>query len=131
MEIVNLLPHVVRIFSPSDKGTLTLFDRVGDPVQGEILLEIPPSGEVAKARPLDTPAGVVEGGGVKIPTVRRGFSDPSGLPAPQEGVLFLVNFIVASAAREAGRNVDDLLIPGTLLKNEEGVPWAVTELVRP
>jgi hypothetical protein len=109
MTIINLTPHEV-----------TLLD--GD---GNVVRCIPTSG-VARAAKRDRPAAPVDG----VPTVRSDFGEVTDLPAPSDGVFYIVSSIAAQAAAASGRPTADLLIPGTVRRDEEGRPLGVTELAR-
>lgn len=94
MKFINLTPHAIT-----------------DALTGA---SFPPSGEVARVAATFTPAG--EAGGVQL--FRRTFGEVAGLPAPQDGVLFIVSALVADAAK--GRT--DLVSPGELVRNADGQP---------
>lgn len=98
--ISNLTPHPVsvrvgessRVFNPAERPA-----RVAQAYQ--------PAG-----------AGNLEG----IPLVRSEFGAVDGLPAPAPGVYFIVSRLVAEAARRAGRQVSDLLIPTNFVRDDKG-----------
>lgn len=60
------------------------------------------------------------------------FGEVTGLPAPQEGVLYIVSGLVLTAAKAAGR--DDVVAPATghpeVVRNEAGHIVSVPGFVR-
>jgi hypothetical protein len=107
--ILNLTPHVVTVLADD----------------GSVVREFPSSG-LARALKRDVPAAPLYG----VPTVRSEFGPVEGLPAPTDGVFYIVSSITAHAAKSLGRSTDDLLIPGTVLRDLEGRPIGVRELAR-
>ena len=99
MAILNLTPHAVNIVK-----------------DGEELLSIPPSGVVARATQSDVTVGQVEG----IEVVRTTFGDSTDLPDPVEGVWLVVSLATATAAKAAGRTVDDLLLTSGPVRDVDG-----------
>lgn len=96
--IVNLTPHDVEIFT----------------AQGRIVF--PPSGKVARCNLDRNAVGTFTIDGKSIPLSHNTLGVVNGLPEPQEGIYYIVSFMVASAAPE--RN--DLLIPDAPLKDGNG-----------
>lgn len=124
MNLVNLTPHSLAIHTP--EGVFTLA----------------PSGEVARVATINeeaAPIGITrtachgECGGCgqldgecvceqlgvpwSIPTVRTSYGEVTGLPAPEEGKVFIVSGMVASAAPRP-----DVFSPGDLVRDESGRP---------
>ncbi len=66
-------------------------------------MDVPPSGQVARCATIATDAGsvVVDGNTVRLRSVKMG--DISGLPAPQDGVMYIVSQPVLQAAKLSGR----------------------------
>lgn len=91
MEIVNLTPHAIVI------------------VNGATFA---PSGQVARCATTSSPAG--EHGGIAL--VRTSYGEVVGLPAPAEGVLYVVSALVRAAL--PGRS--DVASPGDLVRDESG-----------
>ena len=87
-KLINLTPHDLIIFKDGSKTI------------------IPASGKVARVSSVDTPRGDIDG----IPVVARGFGDVVDLPAPQDGVIYIVSVMVLSAL--AGKR-DDVVAPDT------------------
>lgn len=104
--LVNLTPHAIT-------------------VQGDGTLILPPSGKIARLAVARAarPAVVVSPGEypglsspVTLPVVRPTLGEIADLPAPTEGVLFIVSALVAEAAKRA-----DVLSPGELIRDDKGV----------
>lgn len=112
MQLVNLTPHSLTLFTP----------------QG--VVELPASGQLARVRSTSEPAGEVLG----MPVVRSSFEPVSGLPAPELGKCFVVSSLVLAALRAEGVSRNDLLAPGTgpndgAVRNSTGQVVGVTRLV--
>jgi hypothetical protein len=108
MKIVNLMPHPLVI--QRGDGTRETFEPVGLARVGST------PGEIE----------VVEGVSFAAPTI---YGELEGLPAPQEGVVYVVSMPVASRAKRA-----DVVSPGTGPNDgcirEGGQVVAVTRLIR-
>lgn len=87
----NLTPHAVNIYDL--KG------------EREILV-VPPSGTHARAEVSYTPDGEVDG----VPATRATYGEVVGLPAPTEGVNYIVSSMVAAHPSVVGRK--DVFAPG-------------------
>lgn len=57
-----------------------------------------------------------EHAGVEL--ISKKFGELEGLPEQEEGTIFVVSIIAATAAKEAGRN--DCVVPGEVIRDEEG-----------
>lgn len=114
--IKNLTPHPFVLFSKEDN----------------ILLTIPPTGEMARVAETNESDGFVVIGGVEVPVFRKEFTgDVVGLPAePEEGVTFIVPLLTAIAAKAAGRSTEDLLVPGAPHRNAQGTVDGAYSLAR-
>jgi hypothetical protein len=112
MNFVNLTPHSIVLSLPDGSE-----------------INIPSSGEVARVATLPAAPRQVEG--VPIPVVPSpAYGDVTGLPAPVEGVAFLVSGLVLS--RCGGRG--DVFAPATgpadgAIRDERGQIRAVSRLV--
>lgn len=110
MKFINMTPHPVRIYRA---GTP---DRVEDPDDG-VAMVLEPSGKFARLSESvlgeDT---VLNDEGVEIPVSLVSYAEVEGLPAPQEGVAYVVPLMTALAAAER----DDLLVPYEQVRNLEG-----------
>jgi len=94
---VNLTPH-----------DLTVLD--GD---GNVMLNIPPSGDVARVDVQHTLQDRVAG----VPMYGTVYGDVTGLPAPRDGVIYVVSGLVRSAVDR-----DDVVSPGKLVRDDDGRP---------
>ena len=94
--LVNLTPHALNI--RCEDGTFC---------------ELEPSGDIARVAVENKPHLDVAAGNLSIPTTLTVFGEVEGLPAPQDGVIFIASALVAArAARE------DVLSPGELIREE-------------
>lgn len=113
MRLINLTPHVIRV------------------VLNEQILEIPPSGIVARVTVATSVVGTIEVDGVQIPIHAHRYGEVENLPPPQEGVLYIVSGRVLEAA--SGRH--DLVAPDTspqnVVRTSDGQVWGVRALVAP
>lgn len=111
MDLINLTPH-----------TLNLHTAHG-------VQEVPASGQLARVRSTPELVGAVAG----LPVYRDTFGVVEGLPAPQDGVAYLVSGLVLSALKDAGAARPDVLAPGTgpqdgAVRNERGQVVGATRL---
>ena len=95
---------------------------------------VPPSGTVARVH--SVPGTQREIAGLMVPVYGPdGFGAVEGLPAPREGVCYVVSAIVGLAVAKAGGR-DDVLVLGTgpadeTIRDAKGAVIAVTRLKRP
>lgn len=88
---INLTPHEIRLLPEAG---------------GEVVL--PPSGEVARCAVERRVIGHALCDGVTVPLHRTVLGAVQGLPAPRDGVVYVVSALVAQAARRADVvSVDD------------------------
>lgn len=106
----NHTPHVIVITSPN----------------GEVITTLAPSGAAPRLQ-LDVRPDVQLDG---IPVVTTTTGVITGLPDPQPGVHLIVSQVIAAAARDAGRTVEDLLVPHGQVRNDKGQPIGCTALAR-
>jgi len=90
---VNLTPHALNVHTPDG------------------VLDLAPSGGVARVATVETPAGSVGG----VPTVSTSYGEVTGLPSPTEGTIYIVSGMVASASPRG-----DVMSPGPLVRDEGG-----------
>lgn len=105
-KFVNLTPHTIKIFS------------------GDTTVEIEPSGIVARVVTEEERVGEING----IPLISRKLGEPENIPAPQDGVVYIVSAMVLNAI--ADRN--DVVAPdtgATAIRDDAGRIMAVTRLV--
>lgn len=81
--------------------------------------DLPPDVAAALAEDLDELDGVEEGR-QHIPIGRAAWGQVVGLPAPEPGIYHVVSVIVAEAAVDAGRTIDDLFVPGDQIRDDRG-----------
>lgn len=107
MKLVNLTPHALNVVTGADT-----------------LVTIEPSGDIARVSVQYTIKGNCNG----IPLYETIYGNLQGLPEPAEGTMYVVSTLVASAAKELGR--DDILSPGELVRDENGQPVGCRGLVK-
>lgn len=95
---VNLTPYTINILNENDQEIMT----------------IPASGIVARYSQSEETVMTIDG----INVTRQTFGDVFDLPEPQDGSFFIVSRLVAMAAPDRL----DLLIPGPLVRNDQGQP---------
>lgn len=101
MQLINLTPHKITIIG-SD---------------GETMCEIAPSGVIARAASVIVDDGSING----VPVVRTSYGLVEGLPESVDETMYIVSSLTATAAKRSGRTIDDLLIPGRMVRDEEGI----------
>lgn len=103
--IINLTPHPVVVC-----------DEAGKPV-----VTFQPTGKVARARQIDTKVGELEVvTGFKVDVVSTSYGEPEDLPAPQDGIYYVVSILTAQAAKASGRTIEDLLITSDPVRGPDG-----------
>lgn len=103
---INLTPHVLNIHTADG------------------VVDIAPSGDVARCKVTFTPDGEVGG----IPVSLASFGAVADLPTPVEGSFFIVSGMVASHPAVAGRT--DVFAPGELVRDGAGRPIGCKGLKR-
>lgn len=99
--IINLTPHTINVLG----------------ADGARIADLPSAG-VARVKANTDDAGMVAG----IPVVRTNYGEIEGLPEPEAGTHYVVSSLLAAAAKVAGRDTSDLLVPGPLVRNDAGQP---------
>jgi hypothetical protein len=99
MDLVNLTPHVLNIFSADGKTQL---------------VTLPPSDSVARCSVESIQVGSANG----VPLFAASFGEVSDLPDPKQDTIYVVSMLVRSALPERA----DLASPGELIRNEAGQP---------
>ena len=113
MNLVNLTPHPIVLLGADGNYHA-----------------IPASGAVARVS--SAPGALEAVAGVPVPVAgRQTFGAVEGLPAPVEGVIYIVSALVLARCGDR----DDVVGPGTgpndgAIRNEKGHVVAVTRLVR-
>ena len=102
MAFINLTPHTVNLFNS----------------QGEMVLTLPPSGNVARVvenrRRLESDRFTRIYQGIPVDMVE--FGEVTGLPEPQGEDIFIVSAMVARAAYLRS----DVVSPGPAVRDEQG-----------
>ena len=95
----NLTPHTVNVIAED----------------GTIKATFPSEGS-ARADQIETRVGELDG----IELVSMKFGATENLPAPAEGVYYIVSVITANAAKEEGRSTDDIVITADPVRDDSG-----------
>ena len=82
-------------------------------------------GEVRDFPKCEAPARVsqseeVVGNILGVEITKQKFGKVANLPEPKEGTYLIVSRLVAAAARDEGRDISDLLIPGPGIRDDQG-----------
>ncbi len=104
MEILNYTPHAITVVSDTTEDGVTEFPSVG------------------VARVSSTISRVGEHAGILF--TRQSFGEVTGLPPQTKGVWLIVSRLVAAACP----NRTDLLVPGNLIRDNEGRVTATESL---
>ncbi|WP_037008518.1 hypothetical protein [Pseudomonas sp. RL] len=112
MKLTNLTSHPLKFFTPSG------------------VLELPPSGQLARVFTHSTPIGELAGMAVVRPT----FGEITGLPDPAPDHTFVVSQIVLTALKAAGIIRSDVVAPDTTpvggaIRDAQGRVQGVTRLL--
>ena len=94
MKFVNLTPHEVRI------------------INGDSDIVIPTSGVVARAKVVQELIFNLDG----IPVYKNVYGETIGLPAPSEGVIYIVSALAAQGCS----NREDVFVPNDSVRDENG-----------
>lgn len=97
MTIKNLTPHVLNVYTTNNE-----------------VIDIAPDGVVPRCRQYEEPVFWIDG----IQITRQTYGEVENLPEKEDGVLLVVSRLVAAACPDR----KDLLIPGPLVRNEQGQP---------
>lgn len=100
MRIVNLTPHPINFLDAENR----------------VILSVPSSG-VARAAQCRNFIGEIDSdNGVTLPVTRSTFGAVEGLPAPQDGAIYVVSAITAQAVPER----EDVFIVDDSVRDENG-----------
>lgn len=130
MQFVNLTPHEINVYRPSDVQLTGFNSYVPNPGAAPIDT-IRPSGVEARALTGEESVGYdLLPGGVRIERVKMTYSDPIGLPPYDVDKICIVSALTANAALAAKekaeknglpfRPVDDLRIPSGSVRDANG-----------
>ena len=109
MKLKNFTPHNVVI------------------VMNETTKIVIPSDGIARVTETKTAAPSIDVDGVIIETFKSSFGEVENLPPQEDGVMVIVSAMAASAAKD--RN--DLLVPGELVRDNDGNIIGCKSLRRP
>lgn len=93
--IINLTPHTIAFILPNGEK-----------------MEIPASGQLARVSVRTETVGEIDG----IPVTMSVFGNVEGLPAPKDGVIYVVSSLVAGRVPERS----DVFIPNESIRDESG-----------
>ena len=122
MKFVNLTPHTITFYSPSDiegddeRHTYTLRE-------GAQPMVILPSSGIARAEQRATCTGQMSVDGCPVSVYRMEYGEPMFLPGMwEEGddVYYIVSYITAAAAQASGRGTDDLFMVAQTIRDKDG-----------
>jgi len=102
-KFMNLTPHAVTVCDPT----------------GAVIATIPPSGQLARVKPLPVVVGAVEIDGHSVPVRVNDYGPLQGLPDPAPDTLFIVSLLAASAAARLGR-IADIIVPDDTVRDSAG-----------
>lgn len=94
-KIVNLTPHAITFCCDGENVT------------------IPASGIIARVSVQTVPTGEIING---IQVMSSVYGDVEGLPASQDGVVFIVSTLVASRVTDR----DDVFVPNDFIRDDQG-----------
>lgn len=98
VKVVNMTPHDI-VFLNGDQQVV-----------------IKASGMLARVSTETVRTGEVSVNGMAIPTTETRFGEVEGLPAPEEGTIFIVSSLVAQRCR----NRSDIFIPNESVRDDKG-----------
>jgi hypothetical protein len=96
-EFVNLTPHEINVVDESGEG----------------VIDIPASGEIARVETTREIAGKAG----NVPVYRTVYGEITGLPAPREGIVYVVSGMVLAQTDRI-----DVMAPGELVRDDAGKP---------
>lgn len=105
MRIVNLTPHALNLHGIDASSPIAA-----------LVVNVPPSGTIARLTVSRKAIASVTFNGVKIGICQSNFGDITGLPVSEDGTIFVTSALVAEAAKRA-----DVFSPGELVRDEVGV----------
>lgn len=101
-KLINLTPHDITLVNG----------------EGEIILTVKPSGEVARVTQSTEQLATFTIDGLDIPVTQNTYGELVNLPEQEDGVSLIVSAMVASAGKALGRT--DLFIPNETVRNDKG-----------
>lgn len=100
VELVNLTNHDVTVLDDNN----------------DEIIDIPPSGDVARCKTDTKYKTSITYQASKLPLTKTRMNEVLNLPEPEDGKIYIVSLIVAAVASDR----DDLVIPDELVKNDDG-----------
>ena len=100
MTLVNLTPHAINFVDGA----------------GNAVLAIEPSGTIARVSTKTVELWRYEVEGGEIPVTATQFGNVEGLPAPEEGTIYIVSSLVAQRVPDRA----DVFIPNESVRDERG-----------
>ncbi len=107
--MLNLTPHLIRVMNPET---------------GEVV-ELPPSGVVARVSTTEVVGGYTVIGTLKVPVMRKVFGEVVGLPDEGTTPCIVSGMVAAAVPNRVGVYAPDT---GPTAVRENGQVWAVTRL---
>jgi hypothetical protein len=101
VEFINLTPHAVTVIR-----------------DGETILDVPPSGTVARLAEHKTAAGAMNDTLIPVMNVRLGEAD--GLPGNEPGTVLIVSLPMAMGLKAAGLDRMDVVYPFPQVRDDAG-----------
>lgn len=99
-QIINLTPHAI-----------TFVD-----AEGNQILTVPASGQLARVAAKTVQTGQRRLGDVLLPVTGTEYGEVEGLPDPEEDTIYLVSSLVAQRCKDRG----DVFIPNESVRDSEG-----------
>lgn len=100
MTIMNLTPHAINFVTS----------------EGESLMTVTPSGQLARVTARTITTGEVTVGDVTLPVTGTTYGEVEGLPEPEEGTIYIVSSLVASRVPDR----TDVFIPNESVRDSAG-----------
>ncbi len=97
-KLINLTPHAVVFVD----------------TEGNTVLEVKPSGQIARVSVRTEQIGTVDVNGITIPKTASVYGEVENLPAPEDDTIYIVSSLVATRANRA-----DVLIPNESVRDAE------------
>ena len=117
MEIINLTPHAVALYSQSDCTEITQGNyKTLVLKEGATPKCVYPSSGVARASAFKAEVRNLLIGDMLVPVNATTYGAPEGLPEPVEGRYYIVSSLTAQAAKDR----KDLLIVDSTVRDSEG-----------
>ena len=127
--LINLTPHVISIFATKDCEEVVMgsYKTLTVKEGATPSLELPPSGEVARASEVTEKLAPMEVGGFNLPIIHKEMGEAYGLPPEEEGVFLVVSLATAKAAPDR----HDLLMVGESVRDSANRIRGCISLARP